>query len=202
MGESLYAFIWRSVIGGFGYCWLVETRRLRRRGKSVWHCGNRLLQDGGQLLLIYAMVAAFVGVRGTLLFALQSSVSIVFLEAVNYIQHYGLQRAKIRPNRYEPVAPWHSWDSRHPVSNALLFNLGLHADHHCSPHRPYDALMNRANAPQLPAGYPIMIVIALFPPIWQWLMDDRVPQRATNFHPSATLAKVNAGNHLSEEMIP
>ena len=30
------------------------------------------------------------------------------------------------------------------------------------------------DAPQLPYGYPVMILAALVPPLWRKLMDDRV----------------------------
>jgi alkane 1-monooxygenase len=33
-------------------------------------------------------------------------------------------------------------------------------------------------APQLPAGYPTMLLVALVPPLWFHLMDPRLPQRA------------------------
>lgn len=200
LGENLYAFLWRSITGGLRFCWRVEARRLRCHGKSIWNPSNRLLQHAGQLFLIYVVVAAIAGLPGLLLFALQSAVSVFFLEAVNYMQHYGLLRARISRHRYEPVAPRHCWDSRHPVSNALLFNLGYHADHHCTPRRPYNALTNQADAPQLPAGYPTMFVIALFPPFWQWLMDNRVPQQISNA--SVQFATARLGENSLEEMIP
>ena len=39
---------------------------------------------------------------------------------------------------------------------------------------PYHALRDCQDAPQLPAGYFAMVVLALFPPLWQAVMDPRL----------------------------
>jgi fatty acid desaturase len=65
-----------------------------------------------------------------------------------------------------------------PVSNWLLFNLQLHSDHHAHMNRPFEQLRTVANAPQLPAGYPTMVLLALLPPLWFAVMDPRVPALA------------------------
>ena len=59
-------------------------------------------------------------------------------------------------------------------SNALFFDIQRHADHHAQPQRPFYDLRHLAEAPQLPAGYPLMMFIALVPPLWFAVMDPRV----------------------------
>ena len=117
------------------------------------------------------------GVRAALLFAMQAAVAIVLLEIINYIEHYGLRRERIG-GRYEPVRDEHSWNADWVVSNWILFNLQLHSDHHVNVQRPYEALRSAPTAPQLPAGYPAMVVLALVPPLWFLVMDRRIPQTA------------------------
>ena len=115
--------------------------------------------------------------RAALLFAVQAAVAIALLEIINYIEHYGLRRERIG-GRYEPVREEHSWNADWVVSNWILFNLQLHPDHHVHMQRPYEALQSVPTAPQLPAGYPAMVLLALVPPLWFVVMDPRIPQTA------------------------
>lgn len=56
----------------------------------------------------------------------------------------------------------------------FLYQLQRHSDHHANPTRRYQALRHFEESPQLPAGYAVMILVALFPPLWFRLMDPRV----------------------------
>lgn len=95
----------------------------------------------------------------------------LLLEGVNYIEHYGLRR-KLNPSgRYEKVAPKHSWNSNHPLSRIILFELSRHSDHHANADRPYQLLRNFDEAPELPTGYPGMLLLATIPKLWFKLMD-------------------------------
>jgi alkane 1-monooxygenase len=60
------------------------------------------------------------------------------------------------------------------ISNVFLFHLQRHSDHHANPQRRYQALCHADEAPQLPAGYAAMVVLALCPPLWRRVMDRRV----------------------------
>ena len=91
----------------------------------------------------------------------------MLLEGINYVEHYGLARREEAPGRYERVSARHSW---------LLINLARHADHHLIASRHYPALASRDQAPQLPAGYATMLILALVPPLWRKVMDPRVPR--------------------------
>jgi alkane 1-monooxygenase len=44
--------------------------------------------------------------------------------------------------------------------------------------KPFEQLRTVPEAPQLPAGYPTMVLLALLPPLWFAVMDPRVPARA------------------------
>ena len=56
----------------------------------------------------------------------------------------------------------------------MLINLARHSDHHCVASRRYQSLELPAPAPQLPAGYGAMFLLALVPPLWFRVMDPRV----------------------------
>jgi alkane 1-monooxygenase len=60
------------------------------------------------------------------------------------------------------------------IANLFLFHLQRHSDHHANPLRRYQALCHADEAPQLPAGYATMLLMAAFPPLWSRVMDRRV----------------------------
>ena len=99
---------------------------------------------------------------------------ILLLEAVNYIEHYGLERREIAPNRFEKVQVWHSWNANNPISRAVLFDLSRHSDHHANVNIKYQNLKNYDQSPQLPTGYPGMVLLTLIPPLWFKLMNKKI----------------------------
>jgi len=107
-------------------------------------------------------------------FATQAATAILLLEAINYIEHYGLARATLPDGSYEPVNPTHSWNSAHWVTNSMLFKLQRHSDHHTFPQRPYQLLRNFEESPQMPSGYLGMVALACFPPAFFRIMDPLV----------------------------
>ncbi|HTL13326.1 MAG TPA: alkane 1-monooxygenase [Bdellovibrionota bacterium] len=170
-GELLYAFWFRSIVGQVRSAWAIETRRLKKRAPL-----ERLLQNrmGHYLLISLAisagLTAAF-GPWGLVFFWAQGLIAVLFLETINFIEHYGLER-KARPaGGYEPVTERHSWDTDYQLTNWALFNLGKHSRHHASPLLPYHKLSLSPGAPRLPWGYSVMAVLAFFPPIYRRVMD-------------------------------
>ncbi|NNC73332.1 MAG: alkane 1-monooxygenase [Sphingomonadaceae bacterium] len=180
-GESLYGFVIRSVIGGFRSAWRLEAERLERAGKAVWSHHNDILRWHGFTLALAIAVILLLGPASLLLFAIQAFFAIMALEAINYLEHYGLLRSQRPDGSYERVRPAHSWNSSHIVSNVSLFNLGRHSDHHAQSNRPYYRLRHHDAAPQLPFGYGGSFVLSLVPPLWFRVMDrelDRFEARA------------------------
>jgi len=123
-----------------------------------------------------AVAVAVAGDMSVLILILgQSLVAVILLELVNYVEHYGLKRMETKPGVLERFAAVHAWEARQPASNYLLFKLQRHADHHLYPQRRYQSLGTHDESPQLPFGYPLMVVAALVPPLWKHLVDKRVP---------------------------
>ena len=164
-GESLYAFLPRSIGGGAVNAWRLEAARLRGAGRPVFSAGNRVLRYALVQGAIVAAIALRFGWRGVVFFMAQGAVAVVVIETINYVEHYGLVR-----EAGQPVTARHSWNSSHRVSNWLLFNVPRHSDHHDDDTRPYALLRHADQARQLPAGYFAMFVLALFPPLWQAVM--------------------------------
>lgn len=174
-GEGLYAFLVRSVVGGAGMVWHVETERLARRGASRWSIGNRALRYAATMIAMPIAAWCLGGWPGVAVFAGQCLVAIVLVQGINYVEHYGLERREVAPGRYERVDARHSWDSSHRVTNWLLINLARHADHHLAAAKRYQALETTDDAPQLPAGYATMLLVAMVPPLWRRIVDPRLP---------------------------
>jgi alkane 1-monooxygenase len=174
LNETVFAFFWRSIIGQLGSAWNLERQRLVKRGSSVFSVRNEMLWFGAiQTGSWGALVALFGWSTGWALIAV-AAVAVILLEVVNYVEHYGLRRAIDSRGRWEPVGPQHSWNSDHRLSRAMLFELPRHTDHHMNAGRSYSTLQSVDHAPQLPAGYPTMVLIALVPPLWFRLMNPRV----------------------------
>src|SRR4029078_6474325 len=99
------------------------------------------------------------------------------LEVVNYMEHYGMLRQKVgigERQRYERVAPSHSWNSNNIATNVLLYPLQGHRDDHANPTRRYQSLRDFEESPVLPTGYAGMIVLAIVPAVWRRVMGPRV----------------------------
>jgi alkane 1-monooxygenase len=170
-GETIYAFVPRTIRGTYR----VSAGLERQAGRTGWRSlVNRYIAIQ---LATAALVAAAFGWPALLWFWVQGAVAVFYLEAVNYIEHYGLERPLLANGRYADVDETHSWDTYGAVTNAYLFKLGFHSDHHIAAARPYPLLRSHDPADVLPAGYSAMILLSLVPPMWRRVMDWRVDRR-------------------------
>ena len=174
-GEWLYSFWCRSVIGGWRSAWDMEAGRLTRRGQPVLSLGNEMLRLQLAQAALVGVVFLVFGASAALAFLAVAALGILLLETVNYLEHYGLKRTQGPNGRWERVRPAHSWNSNCVLGRLLLFNLTRHSDHHAHPKRPYSILRHFDEAPQLPTGYPGMVLVAFVPPLFFALMDPRLP---------------------------
>jgi alkane 1-monooxygenase len=174
LGESLYAFIPRSVTGSLRSAWRLEATRLARTGKSRWTLSNDVLNAWLLTVALFTVLSVWFGAIVLPWLIGQAIIGFCLLESINYIEHYGLRRQKLSSGRYERVRSAHSWNSTTVIVNVLLFHLQRHSDHHVNPLRNYQALRHVDEAPQLPSGYSAMLLLALFPPLWRRVMDARV----------------------------
>jgi alkane 1-monooxygenase len=110
--------------------------------------------------MLFYLAAAFIGA--------------ILLETVEYIEHYGLTRIKLNEFRYEDTNPKHSWNSNHLIGRLFLFELSRHSDHHFKAYKKYPTLNNHQESPQMPTGYPGMMLLAAIPPLWFKVMNPKV----------------------------
>ena len=174
VGETVYAFLPRTVVGSLKNAWRLEQPRFKRRDESHLSIRNDVLNAWLMSVVLWAALLVVFGIGFLPYLLLQAAVGIVLLEIVNYLEHYGMLRQKEHTGRYERVRASHSWNSNNIATNVLLYHLQRHSDHHANPTRRYQALRDVDEAPVLPTGYAGMILLALFPPLWFKVMDPRV----------------------------
>ena len=173
-GEHIIQFWARSITFSFISAWTLEADRLSKRGLKFVSIHNEMFW----FMLIQAAILVGIAFAFSLSvmvhFLLAAVVGILLLETVNYIEHYGLVRKQKESGRYERTLPQHSWNSNHIVGRLLLFELSRHSDHHYQASRKYQVLRHHEDSPQMPTGYPGMIVLALFPPLWFAVMHKEL----------------------------
>ncbi|MCP2342271.1 alkane 1-monooxygenase [Actinomadura rupiterrae] len=174
MGETFWGFLPRSVWGGLRSGWELERNRLKRSGKGPWTPRNDVINAWAMTPGLFAVLVGVFGIEALPYLLVQAAFGFSLLEAVNYLEHYGLLRQRTPSGRYERCTPQHSWNSNNIASNVLLYHLQRHSDHHANPTRRYQALRHFDEAPELPSGYATMIVLAYVPPLWRRVMDKRV----------------------------
>ena len=174
--EPIYIFYFRSHFSSYFQAWQLEHKRLKANGKSWFHPQNRMLIYTFCNLLLLGSIYYFFGFFVLLTFIGAAIFGIIQLETVNYIEHYGLLRNKNEHGRYEKVKRIHSWNSDHIIGKILLFNLSRHSDHHYNGSKHYQLLKTLPESPQMPTGYPGMMLLALVPPLWFNLMNKKLQE--------------------------
>ena len=104
---------------------------------------------------------------------MQAAYAVFLLEAINYIEHYGLTRRVDDKSRAEPFGMQHAWNADHALTNIYVANLQRHSDHHLHAWKPYETL-DALPGPQLPTGYAGCIFLATVPPLWFRAMRPRL----------------------------
>ncbi|WP_341367426.1 alkane 1-monooxygenase [Yoonia sp. BS5-3] len=187
-GESFYRFFPRVLRQSLVSAFQAEQAMLDRKGLK-WHHKSNPFWRYWALQAGFILLAAIIGGWwGIFLFSVQAFWAVFQLELVNYVEHYGLTRKHIGDGKYEHVLPRHSWNAAHRASNWLLINLQRHSDHHYKPNRRFPLLQTYSedDAPQLPYGYPLMTMIAMFPTMWRKTMHPRIKQWRERYYPEIT----------------
>jgi alkane 1-monooxygenase len=171
-GQSIYSFWRQAFIGNFPGALRCERQRLARSGRSLW--ASDLLAWSTVTLLWLAIAFAWWGWAGGLFFLVQSIVAIMYLDVINYLQHYGLTRRLLPGGRPEPVADHHSWAQGLLLDDLILLNLPRHSNHHVQPQLPFQLLSAAENAPRYPLPYGLMTLVVLVPALFRRIAHRRL----------------------------
>ena len=174
--QTLYSFWFSSVTRQYKSAWKIQIEMLNRKGLSFFSIKNDMLWyhliQPIYLIGIYGLFSLKVMFIAILI----GVVAFLFLECINYIEHYGLRRIKTEFGRYERVQPYHSWNSNFNVGRITLYELTRHSDHHYKSSKKYQILNSHKECPTLPFGYPTSILLSLVPPLWFRVMNPLVPK--------------------------
>jgi alkane 1-monooxygenase len=173
-GEDVFRFWSRTVVFSYISAWRIASKDVQKKNKPVFSLHNEMLQFQLIQLAFLALIYFLFGWKILLIYLVAALMGILLLETVNYIEHYGLQRKQLAENKFERAMPQHSWNSNHVIGRVMLFELSRHSDHHYLASRKYQVLRHHDDAPQMPTGYPGMMILSLVPPAWFWVMNKRV----------------------------
>lgn len=169
--EGLYAFYLRSIPSGYVATWKIEAERLQKEGKSQFSLENRMISFNLLHALYIGVIYTIFGGLATLFHLVYSFFIVLMLEAINYLEHYGLQRKLDANGNYESVSIKHSWNAPQVITNWVLFKLQRHSDHHANSYKPYQILESFPESPMLPYGYSVSIILSFIPPIWKKVIN-------------------------------
>lgn len=175
-GESVYRFYFRSIVYSYISAWHIAVRDARKKGFKTFSIHNEMLRYQLLQMLFVLLIGLLLGWTTALWFLAAALNGILLLETVNYIEHYGLQRKAIAQGKWERTLPQHSWNSNHVIGRVMLFELSRHSDHHYLASRKYQVLRHHDDSPQMPTGYPGMMLLSLLPPAWFYVMHKRIRQ--------------------------
>lgn len=173
-GESVYAFWIRSTLESYKDAWKLEEVRISKVSGWKRFLKNEMILNLGLTLLYITIVGLVFGVFVMMCAILAGIISFLFLETINYIEHYGLTRRITETGKYERVEAQHSWNSNHSIGRLILYELTRHSDHHYKANKEYQLLDHHDASPQLPLGYPASMLLALLPPLWFATMDKEL----------------------------
>ena len=188
-GRSLYAHLPKSYFGQSKFLYTMEKQRLKRLGVPFLTWQNRWIRGYAMSLPTIALfwyAGAWTGIACMGLIWLISNFE---LEALNYLEHYGLIRETGSPIDYR-----HSWDNSTLFTSWFFIEIGRQADHHDRGETHFWELEN-VGCPNTGWGYFVVFFIALVPPIWHWYMRKRLAAWDEHFatdEEKAIAARINS----------
>ena len=167
-GRTIYGHYPLSYLGQSKFLYNMEKERLSRMGVPFISWQNRWIR--GYMMSVPSAVLFFMagGWIGIAALATVWVISNFELEALNYLEHYGLIRVKDQPIDYR-----HNWDNNTLFTSWFFIEIGRQADHHDRGETHFWELEN-VGCPNTGWGYFVVFFIALVPPIWHWYMRKRL----------------------------
>ena len=176
-GENIYLFIINASIKEHLDAWKIQNKHLKRRGLSPFSSKNKMIIGYFRSSIITIGAYIIGGIPGISLYLLCAILAKALLEAINYIEHYGLVR---EPDK--PVQPRHSWNANNFISSVLLYNVTRHSAHHEKSNLKFWELEPYPNSPIMPYGYLSMLYISIFlPSIFHKIMKPKLNEWDNSF---------------------
>lgn len=167
-GISVYWYAATRYLRTFSDAWEFETGRLKRL--SLPATANRLLLRVTIPAAIAAAFFWFAGWSGLAFYTLEIIGAAFSVQAITYLQHWGLSQLKTPEVQDYGFA----WEDGCWMQACVTLNHAYHGQHHLNVRQPYYKLTLPPGALTLPASYPVMFVIALYPPAFTRVMSSRL----------------------------
>ena len=167
-GRSIYAHLPLSGFGQSKFLFMMEKKRLERRGIPFLSWQNRWIRGYAMsfpTVLLFWFVGGWIGMAAL---AVMWSIANFELEALNYLEHYGLIREKGQPIDYR-----HSWDNSTAFSSWFFIEIGRQADHHDRGETHFWEL-DEVGAPNCGRGYFTLFALAILPPVWHKYIQTKL----------------------------
>ena len=190
-GRTIYGHYPLSYLGQSKFLYNMEKERLSRMGVPFISWQNRWIR--GYMMSVPSAVLFFMagGWIGIAALATVWVISNFELEALNYLEHYGLIRVKDQPIDYR-----HNWDNNTLFTSWFFIEIGRQADHHDRGETHFWELEN-VGAPNTGWGYFTIFALALVPPLWHWYMRKRLATWDEKF---ATAEEKGIANRINAEV--
>ena len=154
-GRTIYGHYPLSYLGQSKFLFNMEKERLSRMGVSFISWQNRWIRGYLMAVPTVALFFAAGGWIGMACLATIWGISNFELEALNYLEHYGLIRVKDQPIDYR-----HNWDNSTAFTSWFFIEIGRQADHHDRGETHFWELEN-VGCPNTGWGYFVVFFIAL-----------------------------------------
>lgn len=187
-GRSIYAHLPLSYFGQSKFLFDMEKNRLEKLGVPFLSWQNRWIRGFMMSLpsiFLFFLAGGWIGI-GCL--AIVWFISNFELEALNYLEHYGLIR-----ERGQPIAYHHSWDNSTAFTSWFFIEIGRQADHHDRGETHFWEL-DQVDAPNTGWGYFSLFALALVPPLWHRYMRKKLAVWDENYANEGERALANRIN--------
>ncbi|WP_198141070.1 fatty acid desaturase [Polaromonas sp. JS666] len=174
-GTSVYVYAAMRFLRTFRLAWAYEAKHLK--GMSKGWLASRMLY---RAIIPVAIASAFYGYAGQLglaIYLFQIIGAAFTVQVITYLQHWGLSE------RETPALADYgfSWEDGCWMQACVTLNHTFHGQHHLSRARPYYELGLTKDGLHLPASYPVMFVVALFPSLFSTVMKSRLVNWIENY---------------------
>lgn len=166
-GTSVYAFALKRYLRSFRVAWEYETARLKRVNRT-WYF-NRVLHKAFIPPLVAAAFYVFAGKTGLVVYLFQVFGAAFTVQIITYLQHWGLTEKET-----PALADYgYTWDDGCWIQACVTLNHAFHGSHHLRI-APYYEMRQTTGGLTLPASYPVMYIVALFPAYFTKIMECRL----------------------------
>lgn len=173
--EGMWGYVARRGLMAPRHAWAL-SQDLRQQGRMASVLDDQRLYVGVTLAtaVAFAMLGGFYGavLYGTLILGVP-----VLLNAITYIQHWGLgEDGPPEAKGIEQLA----WDESSRLQAWLILGISFHVEHHDVPDRPYYEYGPTAGGPRLPADYALLFLLCCVPPLWRAVMTPVLDEWVTS----------------------